>query len=142
MSDTKWDVIGRGLKGWHAISSNGSYSGGTLEEYIKDAKEGAYIYDATEAYSEDFIKFVINGPICDPELPPGSNEQFRTDLLDSAKRMLPMMGGIWKSYLTKAINNPNYRGLDRVSPDVYIGLLKSILGMKVGHIIGGEIIWD
>lgn len=141
MSDTKWDIIGRGLRGWHAMTSGSSSCGSALEDYVENAKEGAVIYDAIDIEENIFVKFVMNGPVCSPELPPGTHERFRTELLESAKRMLPGMEGIWKNQLSKAINNPDYYGLDRVSPDVYKEFLKAVPGMKVGHIREGKIEW-
>jgi hypothetical protein len=142
MFDTKWEVIGRGLRGWHATSSESSSCGSALGDYVENAKEGAIIYDAIDVDEKVFIKFVMNGPVCSPGLPPGTNERFRTELLDSAKRMLPGMEGIWKDQLSMAINNPDYCGLDRVSPDVYEEFLRKVPGMKVGHIREGKIVWD
>jgi hypothetical protein len=60
----------------------------------------------------------------------------------AAKRMLPGLSGGFETLAKVAIENERYCGLDKVSLDIYEKMLRKLPGMKIGHIINGEVSWE
>ena len=135
-----YSIIGRGKAGWHAAGHNVSSSGGTLDGYLKDARNGALIYDAHDADTDAFTHLVIAGPMVDPDLPPGGVRRFGDQ--DAAARMCGPGGltGAFKTIATLA-QDASYSGLDYVACDVYETLLRAVPGMKIGHVHNGTVVW-
>lgn len=138
MKTKRWAVIGQGKNGWHAKGENVSSSGGTLEEYLKEAFEGALVYDASGADTAKFVSFVVNGPMVDPKL--GISEVNKFNLHDNMRNMLPALGGGFKTIAQNTLNG--YCSLDTVGVGVFKELMKEIPGMKLGHAHSGKVIWD
>ena len=154
MSDCNWSLIGREMNGWHAsgLSSGNkcSSSGGNLESYLSEAKEGTSVYDASEANFEEFAKFVCNGPMCDVELPDGTIRRFGD--IETLCKMVPGMSGAFVPIAAQAIaeheqSGKKFSSLDFLSVDLYLALLRErVLGVKIGKvsIINGlrKVVWE
>ena len=155
-----WHIIGRGWAGWHAKGINVSSSGGDIvprwrsehrtaammASYCQEAVEGALVYDAsgceaTPEGREAFIRQVCNGPMCDPSLPPDGIKRFSQELRESARSMMPGLGGAFKA-LAGAAQEEDFTGLDYVGLAVYENILRAIPGIKIGHVYHGEILWE
>lgn len=136
----KYKVIGRGFCGWHAQNDDTSSSGGTLEGYLEKAEEGTFVYDARDADRRAFTKLIISGPMIDTKLNPDEYEKFNHR--ESAKNMIPMMEGAFKTYLTAAVEDETFSGLDCVGVNVYKRLLQKIPGVKVGYVKNGKVEWE
>lgn len=150
MAPNEWYVIGRGLAGWHALGLKVSSSGGDLDDrpwwaggiqagYLSGAVEGCLVYDAAEADREAFTHLVLSGPMCDPELAPGTVNRF-TDQTTAA-RMAPWLGGAFQQ-IAAAAQDPEYGGLDYVAVDVYRTLLAKVPGIKLGTVRAGVVVWE
>jgi len=140
-NDERYGIIGRGKAGWHAAAHNMSSSGGTLDGYVAQAAEGALVYDADGADYDAFARLVISGPMVDPGLPAGGVHRFMDR--ESAARMAGPGGldGAFQTLATLA-QSESYSGLDYVACDVYERLLRTIPGVKIGHVRNGLIEWD
>lgn len=117
----RWQLIGIGKAGWHANGVNVSSSGGTLGDYLKDAADGALVYDAEAAEYGPFAKFIIAGPIPAPELEPDGFQP---------------LGG--------EDNDPDQpRSLDRVGVARYIRLMRERCpGVQFGVVRNGQVEWE
>lgn len=147
-------LIGRGMNGWHTANvgepqptpggnvyrSTGSSSGGSLQDYLREAPEGTPVYDASECDYATFSHWVIAGPMVDVRLSAG--ETSRVD----KRTMSGMMGegGLQGAFATVAsLSLAGFNSLDYVSVDIYLALLKDRCpGVKVGKVVKGEIVWD
>jgi hypothetical protein len=123
-------IIGRGLAGWHSQGvhegNSCSSSGGTLEGYLKDARDNTPIYDASDCNEDQFITFVFRGPLIDVRLEPG---QIRK--LFSGTTMTYQAGG-------SVIDSSSY-----VAVDVFLDLLhQCVPGVRFGIVRNGKAIWD
>lgn len=128
MNANPYRVIGRGFNGWHAQAIDMSSSGGSLENYLKDAAEGALVYDAQDANYDAFVRHVIHGPMCDPALEPTQAKLSRD--MWSANR------------ITNADPAGTFHGFDYVGVGIFERLLRKIPGMKVGNVVNREIVWS
>lgn len=137
-----YKVIGRGKAGWHARTTNMSSSGGSLETYVDQAAENCLVYDADETDYDLFAKLIIGGPMVDVDLPENTVDRFTCEDRLTAKAMLPDFSGGFEKLAKMAIENENFRGLDKVSIDVYERLLRTLPGMKIGHVIRGQVKWE
>jgi hypothetical protein len=139
--DVPWQIIGRGWNGWHAAAKNVTSSGGTLEDYLAKAAEGALVYDGSEADRDAFAALVISGPMVAPELAPGTVRRFGDR--ETAARMAGP-GGLTGAFKTLALaaQDPSYGGLDYVAPDVYVTLLRRVPGMRLGTAQAGAVVWE
>jgi hypothetical protein len=141
MFSTDWDLVGRGFNGWHASTEDDSSVGCSFDVYLAQAKEGALIFDAADADRECFVRFIMRGPMCSPGLLPGTTEKFSENYSESAERMLPGLSGGFEGTVSRALNDKTYRGLDRVSLDIYENLLMTVPGMRVGHKRADKVEW-
>lgn len=133
-----YKVIGRGKVGWHAKSESCSSSGGTLATYLKEADEGALVYDAEDAEYSAFVNLTLHGPMVKVSLPAGEIEGFKDK--EALARMLPGLEG---GFRTIALSNmAGVSSLDYVAIDIYEGLLRGVPGMKIGHVRNGSIVWE
>ena len=153
----RWHVIGRGFAGWHAEGVNVSSSGGQLmpytywtgeqcSGYLSEAVEGALVYDVShlerdEVASEAFMHLVISGPIVKPSLPPDGVSRFGKSEREAALMMSPALGGAFKTYALAA-QAEGFSGLDYVGVGVYEALLRTVPGIKIGHVHNGEVVWE
>lgn len=137
-----YKVIGRGKASWHAAAKNLSSSGGTLETYIDQAIENCLVYDADAADYDLFAKLIIAGPMVDVDLPENTVDRFTCEDRLTAKAMLPGFSGGFEKLAKMAIENENFRGLDKVSIDVFERLLRQLPGMKIGRVVRGKVIWE
>jgi hypothetical protein len=145
--NNEWMVIGRGFNGFHAKGVNVSSSGASsVEEYIGNAVEGALVYDA--AHLEDnaegaraFIALIMGGPMVDCRLPPSGERRFGEEDRAAAKRMAPGLEGAYQTLAERA-QDPAYGGLDSVGVGIYEALLCAVPGIKIGHVRGGEVVWN
>lgn len=163
-ANEQWAVIGRGLNGWHAISSDGkiSSSGGRLENYtywtgqkcdgyLAAAAEGALLYDAEHLKrtpaEDDFARLVLSGPMVDPGLGPEGVRRFGEQERKAAARMLPGLEGGFQAIAEAALAEPpaepeKYGSLDNVGTAVYERLLRKIPGLRIGRARGGVAVWE
>lgn len=137
-----YKVIGRGKAGWHAKTTNMSSSGGSLETYVEQAAEDCLVYDASNVEFSLFVRFIVNGPMIDVDLPPNSVDKFTERDRQTAKNMLPGLSGGFEKIAKRVIDDENYGGLDTVSIDVYERLLCRLPGIKIGHVVKGAVIWE
>jgi hypothetical protein len=142
MENPKWKIVSRGLCSWNAKDINCSSSGGSFEQYVKEAEEGAFVYDAYESDRKSFYDLIMRGPMCSPELPLGTVERFGEDLKKSAKMMLPGLSGGYEVFVKEALSDSSYTGLDKVAIDLYKELLKKIPGMRTGYVRNGSVVWE
>jgi hypothetical protein len=128
---SKWKVIGRGKAGWHAdagtvVETYGkckvSSSGGTLESYLAEAVDGAFVYDADEADDEAFRHHVIAGPMLDVDLPTG----YYRSVFE------------WP----KPRNGAKLAGVDCVALDIFEECLREIPHVKFGKVVNGNVVWE
>lgn len=144
--DTKYDIIGQGFAGWHAKATNCSSSGGTLEEYLTEAREGALVYDASKSDYNAFCKLVISGPIVRSNLPPKTVKRFGAEDAEAARRMLPGLSGGFEIIAAKAIaevaSGKKFSSLDEISTDLFEDLLREIPGVRIGHVVNGKVEWE
>lgn len=140
--DQKYKCIGRGLAGWHAKADDCSSSGGDLKSYLEKAEEGCLVYDAEEADERAFIKHVLEGPMLDTKLPLGSEDRIDDAFRERAAKMLKGLGGGFKTLVARAIIDKGYTGLDSVSIDIYEYILRTIPGIKIGHVKDGKVVWE
>jgi len=142
--DTPYSLIGRGKAGWFAEghSEDGSVttsaSRGTLDGYVKEANEGALVYDAEGADDDEYTHFILRGPIVDTRLAPGMVDTFK-----ETKALTEMLPGLQDGFRTLALASlAGVSSLDRVSVDVYEKLLRAIPGVKIGKVEGGSVVWE
>jgi hypothetical protein len=149
----RWGVIGRGKNGWHAEglevkyehgSTKPSSSGGDLDGYLEDAVEGCLVYDADGASYDRFARLVISGPMVDPNLEPGSVSKCIQGAEDreALGRMIPGLGGGFRSLALAAFKDAGFSGLDTVGVDVYAALLRECGGVRVGWVRDGMVCWE
>ncbi len=147
-----WRIVGRGLAGWHASGveegNRVSSSGGSLEEYVAEAVEGAPVYDAEDADAGAFVHFTMAGPMDDATLPPGKVKLFKER--EKLAAMLPALGGGFKTIgmmgLAREPGEGKYEGLgsiDSVATDVWIEMLRRhVSGVRFGMVSGGRVEWE
>ena len=127
MSQNQWHLIGRGLNGWHAAGINVTSSGGQLEPYTywtgqecdgyaREAVDGAFVYDASEADPSIFARVVISGPMLHPELFSGWRKFGQDDFYPHS--------------------------FDYVGPEIFERIYRMIPGMKFGHVQNGVCVWE
>lgn len=144
-STKKWYLVGRGFNGWHAGGINVTSSGGNLD-YVKDAVDGALVYDAKhlediKEAADAFAELVISGPMVNPALPRDGVDRFSIGHREVAKRMLPGLGGAFKT-LAEMVQDSKFSGLDMVGLDIYESMLRQIPRIKIGHVHNGEVVWE
>ena len=137
-------VIGRGWYGWHTDGlDNGnrcSSSGGSLENYLKEAKNGTPVYDASET-GNDFANFIVRGPMIDPCLPSGQISKFDAELKASLLGMLPGLEDGFQDLAVMAM--ADITSLDYVAIDVWLTMLRErVSGVKFGKIHNGQVEWE
>lgn len=135
-----YHCIGRGKNGWHASAPNLSSSGGTLDGYLKEAKEGALVFDADGVDYATYCDFVFKGPMLSCDLDPNTIDKFNKEDVEVAKRMLPGLSDGFKTMAMLAISG--LRSLDRVGIGVFEQLLRGIPGMKIGHVHNNQVVWE
>jgi len=133
----KWLVIGKGWASWHAETFGCRSTGGSLKEYLKEAEENAFIYDASET-GEEFAKFTISGPMLDLSLSAGMVKPFGD--IKALEFMLPALGGEFKTIAQ--LNRAGLSSLDYVAFDVWERLLRQVPNVKFGRVINGEVKWE
>lgn len=148
---TKFRLIGKGLSGWHASGkdnhgnkvSSSTYDTreGQLNEYVSQAENGALVYDASMADSEEFTDFVCSGPMCDPYLENGKVHSFSKEDRKTALIMAPALSGGFQTYALLA-QDEKFSGLDYVAIDIYEALLRKIPGIRLGKVNDGNVIWE
>ncbi len=136
-------LIGRGLVGWHAegIGRYGRFSstGGSLEDYLKQASDGTLIYDASEADSDAFIDFVFKGPMSDCTLNPGEYHKFQD--MEALKRMVVNLKGGFQFLGAMAL--AGFSSMDTVATDIYLALLREkVPGVKIGTVKNHQVEWE
>jgi hypothetical protein len=157
MANKEWHVIGRGFNGWHAKGVNVSSSGGDIvprtfwtgermATYTEQAVEGALVYDAKACEESEegraaFIKLVFSGPMVNPELPPNGVEHFSDADRKAALRMLPGLSGGYDT-LAMLAQSEAFTGLDYIGVGVFEALLRSVPGVRIGHVKNGAIAWE
>lgn len=154
----RWTVIGRGKAGWHAMSdpepwveSEGyrsrigsvSSSGGNLDEYAREARAGAFVYDAEEADADAFTDLVFAGPMLSLELAPDGVRKFG-DAERSAALLMCGPGGLEGAFLHFALRaqDEKFSGLDYVGLHVYAALLRKVPGIRFGRVEKGVVEWE
>ena len=139
-------IIGRGKQGWHSDGlSNGnkcSSSGGTLENYLKEAEDGTIVYDAMEADDKAFIDWVFKGPMFNPTLAPHEIDSFERDgNKKTLLGMLPALEGAFKGLAVMAL--ADLRSFDFVGRDVYLTAFREkVPGVKFGKVVNHEVVWE
>jgi hypothetical protein len=134
-----WEIIGRGFNGWHAKYADCSSSGGNLlpytywtgkkrNGYLREAKDGAFVYDASHLTGKDsssFINWVLNGPIVAVEMPHNTINRFNN----------------WPKK-TEVYDGGEIKGFDYISKDLWISeLIKRVPNIKYGFVVNGDIVW-
>lgn len=144
-----YKLIGKGQSGWHAAGisrwgtvSTSSYNTGEdqLLEFAKKAEEGALVYDASEA-GPQFVTVVLRGPMFDPKLPPDGVNRFSQKDREAMARMMPGLGGGFKT-VAKAAMEEGYCGLDQVGVNVFESILRTVPGVRIGHVREGVVVWE
>ncbi len=142
-------LIGKGRGGWHAsgISPYGTVSCSSYDtreeqllKFVRDAEEGALVYDASEAGPE-FEVMVVSGPMFCPKLPPDGVNPFSKGDREAMTRMMPGLGGGFKT-VAKAAMRETYCGLDQVGSAVYERILRCVPGVRVGRVREGRVVWS
>jgi hypothetical protein len=146
-------LIGRGNVGWHATTvgepsphgaaytATGSSSGGSLQDYLKEAPEGTPIYDAEEADINAFTDFVVRGPMVKASLDKGEIHRFSQADKECLLGMLPALGGEFQAIGVLAM--AGISSLDYVAVDVYIQMLREkVPGVKVGKVVKSAVEWE
>lgn len=137
-------LIGRGKAGWHSTGlSHGnqcSSSGGSLEHYLAEAKDGTWIYDAEEAEDRAFVRWVIAGPMFNPLLKPEEISSFSSEDKKTLLGLLPGLGGAMQTLAVMTLGELSY--LDYVGLEVYLAGLREIPGLKVGRVYNHQIVWE
>lgn len=125
-----WHCIGRGKGTWYASGINSRSMYASLDAYVEAAFEGALVYDATSVSDVVWAKHIRKAPIVDHTLPPwGVDKIYQEDV----------------ATLAMAIDDPqatNLRSLDRVGINHHERLLRSVPGIRVGRVVGGQIDWE
>lgn len=132
-------IIGRGHAGWHAKfierGNEVSSSGGTLEDYLKIAKDGTPIYDAEEANNLEFIHWVFNGPMVTVRLKPNEIQHKSFDCNPTLLGLMPASKHVFKS---DQITSCTF-----VGTEVFMTLLREkVSGVKTGKVFAGKVVWD
>jgi hypothetical protein len=138
-------IIGRGRCGWH---SDGIYdeegntvssSGGTLEKYVAEARDGTPVYDASDADLNSFAKLVISGPILKVDLEPGTIQKFGDK--KAMLGMLPALEGGFKTLAVMCLSD--LASMDYIATDVYLTMLREqVSGVRFGTVQGGKVVWE
>lgn len=145
MANYRYSIIGRGHAGWHAQgfgwqSNPVRSSGGSLGDYLKDAVDGALVYDAIDAPYEDLYRICVRGPMCDPSLEPNGVRKFSGELRQVALRMVPGLSGAFQA-LALASQSEQFSGLDSVGVGVFEAVLRELPGIRIGHVKDGAVAW-
>lgn len=140
-------IIGRGKNGWHAsgISSSDSTfssSGGSLEDYLSKSSNGVLVYDADGVEYGAWSDMVIKGPMLKVDLPQSQTDRFTDKQKETMSHMMGP-GGLEGNFHTLGkLALAGFSSLDFVAPDVYMTLLKSLPGIKLGKVLNHEIVWE
>lgn len=144
-------VIGRGKNGWHASgvgtstpnsTSTFSSSGGSLEDYLAEARDGVLVYDAEGVEYSAWSDMVIRGPMLKVDLPQGQTDRFTAKQRETMARMMGP-GGLQGDFQTLGkLALAGFSSLDFVAPDVYMALLRALPGIKLGKVQDHEIVWE
>ncbi len=136
-----YEVIGKGLTGWHAkaLTPHGSVSSSSydptdeqLRKYLAEAREGALVYDASEADGPAFTRFVINGPILELKLPPGHVHKLVVD----------PGTGLWEKP-RPYVDGEGARSMDGLATDLWEAMLrKDVPGVRFGRVTGNSVLWE
>lgn len=147
MYETRVIAIGRMKAGWHGAYLDGSSgSGGRLEDYLKNAVDGAVVYDGDAADYGDCVDLVMRGPMFKP-LTYGV-KRFGRQERHAAANMLPGMSGGFDTILSNALAEPElkaeekYGSLDYVDWAIYRRLLSAVPGFRFGKVVAGVIVWE
>lgn len=138
-------IISRGKCGWSAqgLTKEGnsfSSSGGSCEEYAKDAPDGTPVVDAIDADYGAFAKLIMAGPMLDVSLPAETVSRFGKKEQETLAKMMPGLGGTFATI--GALNLIGFSSLDSVSLDIHLEMKRKIPGMKFGTVKGGEVEWE
>lgn len=133
----KWLVIGKGWRSWHAETFGCKSSGGTLDQYLKEAEEKAFIYDASNS-GKEFAEFVISGPMLDLSLPTGIVKPFGDS--KQLEIMTPFLGGEFNTIAK--LNKAGLCSLDYIAFNLWEHLLRQIPNVKFGKVINQRIEWE
>jgi len=108
---------------------------------FQDLEEGGFAIDKKEllATSGEARSMVVNGPMVDITLAPGSIDKF--DLHENAELMLPGLGGGYKTLAARAVADRSWTGLDSMSLDLYVAMWRE-LGARIGQRRGNDIEWE
>jgi hypothetical protein len=98
------------------------------------------VYDADKADDDAFISLVFKGPMCKPGLPLGTVKRFSLEERNAAAAMLPGLSGGFADLAVMAL--AGLSSLDEVAVDVYEALLRTVPGMKIGHVRNGSVEWE
>jgi len=136
-----WPLGGIGRSGVHFTKGAGSLSGykTDVEAQLHRLSNGGIFIDSRAIADTDaFYDLVINGPMVDTELPPKMVDNFgdRTCLAS----MLPGLSGGFNTFAAKALAEREWKGLDRVSVDIFVGLHLAV-GARVGVREEDEMRW-
>lgn len=103
-------------------------TGGSLESLLSDAHPGTFLYDADEADYGAFATQVINGPMVNPDLPPGHITPFEFVAMCD-KRVIPL-------------GDNEIGPFTEISLDIFEAMLRKIPGMRIGKINADGIHWE
>ena len=142
-----WKLIGKGKSGWFAESKNchsSSYDPreSRLLKYLSESDEDVLIFDASNCDITEYTEFVYNEPMVDFSLEPNETERFGSKKnLETVKFMLPGLQEMFRTLAVLSLDD-KFSGLDSVGIAVYESLLRKLNGMKIGHVVDGEIQWE
>ena len=113
------------------------------ERYAKgDYKEydlgGAVVIDKRIPVTER-PSLALSMPMVNVDLPKGETEPFTDKARESARYMIPGLGGSFQT-LALLAQDKTYSGLDYVSLDIYASLWRKA-GARIGRFTGGRIVW-
>ena len=136
-----WTLIGRGWVGWHAdggrsawsTSRGVSSSGGTLDGYLVEAREGCLLYDASEADEAAFRRLVIVGPMYGPDLAPWGWSSLSVN---------GELSAMFQPVTVEALATLGIRSFSLVGTALYEALLRQVPGIKIGRVEAGEAVWE
>lgn len=138
-------IIGRGKNGWyadgHERGNKCSSSGGSLENYLKEAEDGTCIYDAEDADYRTFADWVLKGPMLNTLLLPHEIDSFKDNDKKTLFGMLPALEGAFKGLAVIALTDLG--SLDYVGLDVYLtGMRARVKGVKFGKVLNHKVVWE
>ena len=153
MTESRWQIIGRGLAGWHAAGVDVNSSGGDLlpyrywtgapvAGYLMEAAPECFVYDASAISDEAarrFQTFVIRGPMARPGLT--SDQAGRFSDQDALARMAPWVAGGFEHIAAAAL--AGFTSLDYVTVATYARLLRAAVPkIRIGRVVApGVLQW-